>query len=129
MRGFVNYFKLRVSDVAYVLSCPKSAVYEWLSNGRPPENHSRVEALSQIADTFKEADVTRADTLLKMNISGRTLLDIVKADEDWRGTVDLLITESRAMEFAYERSGLAKSKAKKTSDWLSEHSIPACRMN
>ena len=89
---------------------------------------ARVQALSQIADAFKDAGVARAGSLLKMKTFGdRSLMDIVKAGDDWYEAVDLLIAESRAMERAYERSGLAKSKAKPTSDWQASQSIPASR--
>ena len=119
-----------VSDLASVFDVSRQAIYKWLSSdSKPePEKSARVQALSQIADAFKEADVARAGSLLKMKtFGGRSLMDIVKAGDDWYEAVDLLIAESRAMERAYERSGLAKSKAKPTSDWQAYQSIPASR--
>lgn len=119
-----------VSDLASVFDVSRQAIYKWLSNdSKPePEKSARVQALSQIADAFKEASVARAGSLLKMKTFGdRSLMDIVKAGDDWREAVDVLIAESRAMERAYERSGLAKSKAKPTSDWQTSQSIPASR--
>jgi len=119
-----------VSDLASVFDVSRQAIYKWLSNDSKPEaeKSARVQALSQIADAFKEAGVARAGSLLKMKTFGdRSLMDIVKAGDDWHEAVDALITESRAMERAYERSGLAKSKAKPTSDWQTSQSIPASR--
>lgn len=119
-----------VSDLASVIDVSRQAVYKWLSNDSKPEPEklSRIVALSHIADAFKEAGVARAGSLLKMKtFDGRSLLDIVRAGDDWRQPVNVLIAESRAMEQAYERSGLAKSKAKPTSDWLASQSIPSSR--
>ena len=119
-----------VSDLASIFDVSRQAIYKWLSNDSKPEaeKSARVQALSQIADAFKEAGVARAGSLLKMKTFGdRSLMDIVKAGADWREAVDVLIAESRAIESAYERSGLAKSKAKPTSDWQTSQSIPASR--
>lgn len=119
-----------VSDLASVFDVSRQAIYKWLSNDSKPEPEklARVQALSQIADAFKDAAVVRAGSLLKMKTFGdRSLMDIVKAGADWHEAVGILIAESRAMESAYERSGLAKSKAKPTSDWQTSQSIPASR--
>ena len=131
LKNILSVLKPAISDLASTFDVSRQDIYKWLSNDcKPePEKHSRIEALSQIADVFKEADVTRAGNLLKMKISGRSLLDIVKSGGNWRDAVKILIDESQAMDRAYERSGLARSKAKKTSDWLSEHSIPSCCEN
>lgn len=119
-----------VSDLASVFEVSRQAIYKWLSNdSKPePEKFSRIQELSQIADAMKEAGVVRAGSLLKMKIFGdRSLMDIIRTGDDWREAVDILIAESRAMERAYERSGLAETKAKPTSDWQTSHSIPASR--
>jgi len=119
--------KPAISDLASVFDISRQAIYKWLSNSSKPEPDklARIEALSQIADAFKEAGVTRAGSLLKMkSFDGRSLFDIVKDGDDWHKPVSALIAESIAMEAAYNRSGIALSKAKPTSDWLSEHSIP-----
>ena len=119
-----------VSELASIFDVSRQAIYKWLSEetSPEPEKRSRVEALSKIADAFKKAGVERAGSLLEMNaFNGRSLLDIVKTGEDWSSAVDLLIAESRAMSLAYDRSGLAKSKAKPTNDWLAYQSIPALR--
>lgn len=119
-----------VSDLASVFDVSRQAIYKWLSNDSnpEPEKSARIQALSQIADAFKAADVARASSLLKMKIFGdRSLIDIVKAGDDWHEAVDALIVESHKMERAYERSELSKSKAKPTSDWQTSQSIPASR--
>lgn len=122
--------KPTVSDLAATFEVSRQAIYKWLSEESKPEVEklARVQALSQIADKFKTARVIRPGALLQMNaIDDRSLLDIVKSGDDWRATVDVLIDESRAMERAYARSGLAESKAKATSDWQTTQSIPASR--
>jgi hypothetical protein len=119
-----------VSDLAFVFDVSRQAIYKWLSSeSKPePEKLARVQALSQIADAFKEAGVVRAGSLLKVKTFGdRSLMDTVKAGEEWHEAVDLLIAESYAMERAYDRSGLAKSRARSTSDWQTAQSIPASR--
>lgn len=119
-----------VSDLASVFDVSRQAIYKWLSNDSnpEPENSVRVQALSQIADSFKESGIVRASSLLKMKtFGGRSLMDIVKAGDDWHEAVNVLIAESRAMERSYELSGLAKSKAKPTSDWQASQSIPSLR--
>lgn len=119
-----------VSDMASIFDVSRQAIYKWLSNDSKPEPEklARVQALSQIADAFKDAGVVRSSSLLKMKtFADRSLVDIVKAGEDWHEAVNVLISESRAMERAYERSGLAKSKAMPTSDWQTTQSIPASR--
>lgn len=125
-----NVLSPAVSDLASVFDVSRQAIYKWLSNDSNPEPEklARVQALSQIADAFKGAGVVRAGSLIKIKtFGGRSLMDIVKVGDDWHEAVDVLIAESRAMEHAYERSGLAKSKAKPTSDWQASQSIPASR--
>lgn len=123
-------FNPAISELAFVFDVSRQAIYKWLSSdSRPePENLARVQALSQIADSFKKAGVERAGSLLKIKIVGnQSLMDIVKFGDDWHDAVDVLITESRAMDNAYRRSGLATTKAKPTSDWQTSQSIPASR--
>ena len=69
--------------------------------------------------------MTRASSLLKMKaFDGRSLLDLVAAGQLAPEHSQTLIAEAQAMDAAYSRSGLAKSKAAPSDDWRAELSIP-----
>ena len=79
----------------------------------------------QQADAFLKAGVTRASSLLKMKaFEGRSLLDLVATGQLVSEHTQTLIAEAQAMDAAYSRSGLAKSKATPSDDWRAELSIP-----
>lgn len=116
-----------VADLASLFGLSRQAIYKWLSGDSAPEPDklTRITELSQIADAFDAAGVSRAGSLLKMKtFDGRSLLDLLKAGENCNVQVTTLISEAKAMEASYDRSGLASSKAKPTSDWQSSVSIP-----
>jgi hypothetical protein len=54
----------------------------------------------------------------------QSLLDLVASDRMQLSHVHTLIAEANVMESAYQRSGLARSKAVPTCDWQSGISIP-----
>ena len=56
--------------------------------------------------------------------NGQSLLDLLKTDKDCTAQVSALISEAKAMEVSYQKSGLATSKAKPTNDWQASISIP-----
>jgi hypothetical protein len=117
-----------VADLANLFNISRQAVYKWLSGDSAPEPDklSRITELSRIADAFHAAGIERPEALLKMKtFGGRSLLDILKAGENSQKHVSVLISEAQAMEASYKRSGLATSKSKPTSDWLSTISIPS----
>ena len=120
-------FKPAVADLAVAFGVSRQAVYKWIDDGVTPEpaNFKRIVELSHAADAFRDAGITRASNLLKMKaFQGRSLLDLL-ADGRLQSThVQALITEARAMDAAYDRSGLAKSRAKPSDDWRTELSIP-----
>ena len=69
--------------------------------------------------------MTRASSFLKMKaFGGRSLLDLVAAGQLLPEHTQTLIAEANAMDAAYSRSGLAKSKAVASDDWRAELSIP-----
>jgi hypothetical protein len=120
-------FKPAVSDLAVVFGVSRQAVYKWIDDSATPEpaNFKRIVELSHTADAFRDAGITRASNLLKMKaFQGRSLLDLL-ADGRLQSThVQALIAEARAMDAAYDRSGLARSRAKPSDDWRTELSIP-----
>jgi len=116
-----------VSDLASLFDVTRQAVYKWLAGDSTPEQEKlkRIIKLSEIADTFKAANISRAGSLLKMKaFNGQSLLDLLKTGEDCTAQVSALIFEAKAMEASYQKSGLATSKAKPTNDWQASISIP-----
>jgi DNA-binding transcriptional regulator YiaG len=116
-----------VTDLANLFDISRQAVYKWLSGESIPdqEKQSRIIKLSQIADSFNAAKISRTDSLLKIKtFNGLSLMELLKTGDDCSTHVADLIAEAKAMDASYKRSGLAISKAKPTSDWLSYASIP-----
>lgn len=116
-----------IADLASVLGVSRQAIYKWIGGDVTPEPDKleRIRTLSYVADAFRDTEVSRASALLKMKaFDGRSLMDIVAAGEFLPKHVQALIAEARAMEAAYGRSGLARTKAKPTQDWQTELSIP-----
>lgn len=116
-----------MSDLAAVFNVSRQAIYKWLSGDASPEPEklARIQKLSAAADAFRDAGVSRASALVKMKaFDGRSLLDLLAAGDMRDEHVQILIDEGKAMEVAYDRSGLAASKTKPTADWQSSVSIP-----
>ncbi|MFT4171149.1 MAG: hypothetical protein QM639_01210 [Rhodocyclaceae bacterium] len=116
-----------IADLATVFGVSRQAIYKWIGGESTPEADKleRIRSLSLSADAFREAGVTRASSLLKMKaFDGRSLLDLVAAGQLASEHTQTLIAEAQAMDAAYSRSGLAKSKAAPSDDWRAELSIP-----
>jgi len=120
-------FNPAIADLATVFGVSRQAIYKWIGSESTPEDDKleRIRALSLAADAFQKAGVTRASSLLKMKaFEGRSLLDLVAAGQLLPEHAQTLIAEAQAMNAAYSRSGLAKSKAVPSDDWRAELSIP-----
>ena len=116
-----------ISDLATVFGVSRQAIYKWIGGEATPEPDKfvRIRALSHAADTFRNAGVTRASSMLKMKaFEGRSLMDLAAAGQLLSSHIRSLIAEAQAMDAAYDRSGLAKTKAKPSDDWRTEVSIP-----
>jgi len=116
-----------IADLATVFGVSRQAIYKWIGTEATPEpdKFERIRALSHAADAFRDAGITRASSMLKMKVfEGRSLLDLAAAGRLLPSHIQLLIAEAQAMDAAYDRSGLAKSKAKPSDDWRTEVSIP-----
>lgn len=116
-----------IADLATTFSVSRQAIYKWIGGESTPENDKleRIRSLSLAADAFQKAGVTRASSFLKMKaFEGRSLLDLVAAGQLLPEHSQTLIAEANAMDAAYGRSGLAKSKAVASEDWRAELSIP-----
>ncbi|GHU03648.1 repressor [Alphaproteobacteria bacterium] len=116
-----------IADLATAFGVSRQAIYKWISDEfKPePEKFERIRSLSLAADAFQKAGVSRASSLLKMKaFKGRSLMDLAAAGQLLPSHTQQLIDEARAMDAAYGRSGLAKSRAKPSNDWRTEVSIP-----
>lgn len=116
-----------VADLAALFEVSRQAIYKWLAGTSTPEEgkFERVRTLSQIADRLHAAGIARAGTLMKMKaFNGRSLMDLIRSGENRDEHLDRLITEARAMERAYGRTGLATTRSRPTRDWQSDISIP-----
>jgi len=116
-----------IMDLASVLGVSRQAIYKWIGGDATPEDDklNRIRALSVAADAFREAGVSRASTLLKMKVfEGRSLLDLAASGDLKPAHVQTLINEAKAMEAAYDRSGLSRTKARPSDEWQTEVSIP-----
>jgi len=116
-----------IADLATVFGVSRQAIYKWIGGESTPEADKleRIRSLSLAADAFQKAEVARASSLLKMKaFDGRSLLDLVAAGQLAPEHTQTLIAEAQAMDAAYNRSGLAKSKAAPSDDWRAELSIP-----
>lgn len=116
-----------IADLATVFGVSRQAIYKWIGGEATPEpdKFERIRTLSHAADAFRDAGIARASSMPKMKaFEGRSLLDLAAAGQLLPSHIQALITEAKAMDAAYDRSGLAKSKAKPSDDWRTEISIP-----
>lgn len=116
-----------IADLATVFGVSRQAIYKWIGREATPESgkFERIRALSHAADAFRDAGAGRASSMLKMKaFDGRSLMDLAAAGDLLPSHVQSLIAEARAMDAAYDRSGLPKTKAKPTDDWRAGVSIP-----
>ena len=116
-----------IAGLAVLFDVSQQTIYKWLSGHSTPEPDKLdgVLGLSRIADALHAAGVSRAGSIVKMKtFAGRSLLDVIKSGENRSEHVAVLISEAKAMEQAYKRSGLENSKSDPSSDWQSFISIP-----
>ena len=99
-----DIFELSVSWLANTLNVSRQSVYKWLSNRvQPEEEKTRILSnLSRAADSFRDAGVVRAGSLLKMKaFEGKSLIDLILSGAECSRQVRVLIAEAKAMEEAY----------------------------
>ncbi len=116
-----------IVELSAVFDVSRQAIYKWLGGESAPEPDKleRIRALSLAADAFREAGITHAGQLLKMKaFEGLSLMDLVARNRLLPSHTQTLIAEMQAMDAAYHRSGLEKTKGKPSEDWRSELSIP-----
>lgn len=116
-----------IADLTTVFGVSRQAIYKWIGGETTPEDgkFERIRTLSHAADAFRAAGITHVSSMLKMKaFDGHSLLELAAAGQLQPSHIQSLIAEAQAMDAAYDRSGLAKSKAKPSDDWRSELSIP-----
>src|SRR3989338_5702865 len=104
-----NTLNPTVADLALVFNISRQAIYKWLSGASSPEDDKvgSIVKLSQIADAFRNAGISRAWTMLKMKaFEGKSLLDLLREDSVKKEHIDALIAEAKSMELSLEKSGL-----------------------
>jgi DNA-binding transcriptional regulator YiaG len=120
-----DVFAINMSDLASVLGVTRPTVYAWLA-GQEPKGEAviRIQKLSRVADQFNRANIIRLDKLVHRPIlNGRSLLDILKTDED--PVADLATLKAIADKEAQTRrepKGSGKN-LRSLDDVLSESSI------
>jgi DNA-binding transcriptional regulator YiaG len=79
-----DVFDMKMSDLAAVLGVTRPTAYAWLEGQEPkPEAVTRIQQLSHAADAIRQASIPRLDKLIHRPVlNGRSLLDILKTDED-----------------------------------------------
>lgn len=126
LENIKQVLSLPVSETAGILGVTRQSIYKWMAGSTP--DHDKVEKiveLSHIADIFKAASVSRPGDLLRMKaFEGKSVLDLVKNNENYSQHLSVLIEESKAMDEAYKASGIAKLQYSRTDDWKATVSIP-----
>lgn len=120
-------FNPAVSDLATAFGVSRQAIYKWIGNeaNPEPEKLARIRMLSQAADEFDNAGISRAPSMLKMKaFSGKSLLDLVASGQGSLEHVHVLASEAKAMENTYKRSSATRKTTPTSDDWRSEISIP-----
>lgn len=120
-------FNPAISDLANAFGVSRQAIYKWIGSESKPEQEkfACIKLLSQTADEFNNADISRAPAMLKMKaFNGQSLLDLVASGQMSQEHVRTLVSEAKTMEDAYNRSGLARTAAPVSDDWRNEISIP-----
>lgn len=121
-----DVFSISMSDLASVLRVTRPTVYAWLA-GQEPKGEAviRIQQLSQFADKFNEANIIRLDKLVHRPIlNGRSLLDILKTDEN--PVANLVALKTIANKEAQTRRDHKGSEKhlRSLDDVLGEFSVP-----
>lgn len=114
---------LFVSEIASVFGVNREDVYAWLSGKAkiPIEKENILDSFIEAINHFEKRGFKKTSHIFKMkNKEGKTILDLIKINENWHSTALELLEELSKMEQQYQKSGISKSKAKPTGDWKSD---------
>jgi len=120
-----DIFSINMSDLASVLGVTRPTVYAWLEGQEPKaEAVTHIEQLSRTADTFNRASIIRLDKLVHRPIlNGRSLLDMLKTDEDLLTALDTLkAVANKEAKSRHEPKGISKH-LRSLDDVLGESSV------
>jgi DNA-binding transcriptional regulator YiaG len=117
---------INMSDLAAVFAVTRPTVYAWLEGRQEPKPEAvkRIQQLSSAADVFGQANIKRLDKLLQRPIlDGRSLLDMLKANEDPMVVLPL-VKEISEKEAKTRRESKGSSKNRRSlDDVLGESSV------
>jgi len=120
-----DVFAINMSDLASVLGVTRPTVYAWLA-GQEPKGEAviRIQQLSCAADKFNQANIIRLDKLVHRPIlNGRSLLDILKTDEDpIQALATLKVIDDKEAQTRREPKGAGKH-LRSLGDVLGESSV------
>jgi DNA-binding transcriptional regulator YiaG len=121
-----NVLAINMSDLAAILAVTRPTVYAWLEGRQEPKPEvvKRIQQLSSTADVFGQANIKRLDKLLQRPIlDGRSLLDMLKANEDPLAVLPLVkeISEKES-KTRHEQKGSSKHR-RSLDDVLGESSV------
>jgi transcriptional regulator with XRE-family HTH domain len=122
-----SVLNLPVSEMGSLLGVTRQSIYKWMGNQASPdeENVAKIAELSQLADLFKEAQISRPLDMVKMKaFQGKSVLDLFKTGEPYMHLASVLVKESKIADESYARSGLSQLKTTKTDGWKSAISVP-----
>lgn len=121
-----DVFAVNMSDLASLLGVTRPTVYAWLSGQEPKEEAViRIQQLSRAADKFNHANVIRLDKLVHRPIlNGRSLLDILKTDEDPITFLPILKAIADREDHNRRESKGAGKHLRSLNDVLHESSVP-----
>jgi transcriptional regulator with XRE-family HTH domain len=121
-----DVFSLRMSDLATVLGVTRPTAYAWMKGDEPkPDAIKRIHRLSQIADDISQVEIPRLDKLIyRPVLNGRSLLDILKTDEDPAEVVALLREIARNEAQTRREPKGSGRHLRSLDEVLSESSVP-----
>lgn len=116
---------INMSDLASVLGVTRPTVYAWLEGQEPKiESVKHIQRLSHIADEINRADIVRLDKLVHRPIlEGRSLLDILKSDEDPVKALTILKALADKEDRTRRESKGSGKNLRSLNDVLSESSV------
>jgi DNA-binding transcriptional regulator YiaG len=116
---------INMSELASILRSTRPTVYAWLEGRQEPKTDSAVniQLLSHVADKIKLANIIQLDQLIRRPIiNGRSLLDIVKVNEDPSDILHVLKSISEKEAKTRSESKISGTNLRSLDDVASEFS-------
>jgi transcriptional regulator with XRE-family HTH domain len=116
---------INMSDLASVLGVTRPTAYAWLEGQEPKtEAVTHIQRLSRVADEINRANIIRLDKLVHRPIlNGRSLLDILKTDEDPVAALTILKAVADKEERTRRETKGSGKNLRSLDDVLSEFSV------